>query len=61
MLTDDEIQARARVFIDIYGDDAQIQAQVRFMKYTQEESLSVAAEWQRLMEAVEKIESDQKG
>ena len=55
MLTDEEIHARARVLIDIYGDDAANQALVRFMKYTQEESLSIAAEWQRLLEAVEKI------
>ena len=45
MLTDEEIHARARVLIDIYGDDAANQALVRFMKYTQEESLSIAAEW----------------
>lgn len=56
MLTNDEILARARVLIDIYGNDAANQALVRAMKYTQEESLSIAAEWQRLQEAVEKIQ-----
>ena len=42
MLTNDEILARARVLIDIYGNDAADQALVRAMKYTQEESLSIA-------------------
>ena len=53
--SEDDIQSRARRFIHTFGEDAAIQAKVRVMKYTDEEKHGVAAVWQRVLDAIEKM------